>query len=69
MESSDGFKAMTPKVAMMPNSASSLEVSLLETKVSSRHFDHLKIFSISHSPRFQVVRKFATPLRKADPNI
>jgi len=40
-------RAMTPK-APMTNSSSSLEVSLLETKV---------------------VRKFATPLRKADPNL
>jgi len=48
MQSGEGFMATTPKVAMMPNSTSSLEVSLLETKV---------------------VRKFATPLRKGDPNI
>ena len=66
MQSTEGFMATTPKVAMMPNSASSLDVSLLETKVIN-----LIIFLliITHILSHQVVRKFATPLRKADPNI
>jgi len=48
LQSKEGLVGtVTPKTASISNSASSLEVSLLETKV---------------------VRKFATPLRKADPN-
>ena len=58
--------------AITPKSASSLEVSLLETKVIwsiVTVYERLDNSCSSPLPRFQVVRKFATPLRKTDPNV